>query len=300
MNIKLSKCSAAWLLAAVIIARSSSYLFSKLLLGSMSLFTLLSVRFTVSFIILIIIFRKSFHGLDAADLFRGVIIGLLFTAVMTFDMTALSHCSSSTVSFLVNSAVVIVPIINAAYTKVLPGRRTVLGSLTALAGVAVLTLSQVGHSTFTGVIYGLLAAGFYSATIFVTGLFSRRSDPVVLGVIQVGVIGVCSLMISLLSGNLTLSLSPVSWVYILFLALICTCFGFTLQPVCQKYVDTDTAGMLCAINPMSTTLLGVLFLNESVNKVMLCGCALIILGILIPQSRFLGHSTCNKRQVKGP
>ena len=54
LNRKTGEC----LLAAVVIARATSFLFSKLLLESMTPTNLLAVRFLIAFALLAILFRK--------------------------------------------------------------------------------------------------------------------------------------------------------------------------------------------------------------------------------------------------
>ena len=53
-----SRSRAEMLLAGVITARATSYLFSKLIMESMSMFNLLGIRFLYAFTLLIILFFK--------------------------------------------------------------------------------------------------------------------------------------------------------------------------------------------------------------------------------------------------
>ena len=68
---------------------------------------------------------------------------------------------------------------------------------------------------------------------------------------------------------------------ILALALVCSCFGFTFQPVAQRYTTADRAAQLCAINPLSTAVLSAIFLQERMGVQGIIGEALILLGIVL-------------------
>ena len=67
-------------------------------------------------------------------------MGGIYFCVMTAELTALKTVETSTVSFVTNTAVVIVPLIQAALSRRWPERRVLFGALACLLGVALLTL----------------------------------------------------------------------------------------------------------------------------------------------------------------
>ena len=69
---------------------------------------------------------------------------------------------------------------------------------------------------------------------------------------------------------------------ILFLTLVCSVFGFTLQPVAQRSLPADRAGMFSALNPVGAVFWGFLFLGEALTPAKLAGAALILAGLLLP------------------
>lgn len=282
MEWNLSKTQSVCLLAAVIIARSTSYLFSKLLLTELDSFTILAFRFLIAFALLVFLFHRKLAELNRKTFLLGVVLGLCFLAVLACEMNSLKGCSTSVTSFLENSAVVIVPLLNIALTRRLPERKTLIGSLTALLGVAMLTLGGSSDGFHPAALFAVGAAMFYSLFILLTGKFSRSVDPLLTGIVQVGTVGVGGLLFSLARGTFTVAVTPTSWVYLLALAVVCSGFGFTLQPVAQRGMDTNLAGTLCALSPLSCTILGVLFLHETLTPAAFAGCALILSAILIP------------------
>lgn len=136
----MSKRAAEWLLAAVIFARSTSLLFAKVGLESMSPLNLLAVRFGLAFVVLCVIFWKKLRTVTKTDLLHGMILGAVFFAVMTCETFALTKTTASNVSFLVNTAIVIVPLFEAALHRKAPDHRTLLCAAVTLAGVGFLTL----------------------------------------------------------------------------------------------------------------------------------------------------------------
>ena len=72
------------------------------------------------------------------------------------------------------------------------------------------------------------------------------------------------------------------WGMVAALALVCTCFGFTLQPLAQSRISAERAGVFCAINPAVASLLGVCVLHESIGALGLLGLVLILSAIALP------------------
>ena len=77
------------LLAAVIIARSTSYVLTKVGLQDMGKFTLLAVRFLLAFAFLAALFRRLLLQIDRRTLLSGLAMGGIYFCVMTAEHAAL-------------------------------------------------------------------------------------------------------------------------------------------------------------------------------------------------------------------
>lgn len=275
----MSRKSAELLLAAVIMARSSSFLFTKAGLGSMAPLNLLCVRFLLAFFILALIFRKRLLRLERRDVAHGALLGAVFFSVMVCETIALKSTEASTTSFLENTAIVIVPLLNALLCRRLPGKRAVFSALLTLAGVGFLTLRN-GISIGGGELLCLLGALLYSAAIILTDRLSRDGDALMLGVLQIGFMGLFATAGSFIFEQPRLPDGSLEWTVILALALVCSCFGFTLQPLAQRYTSAERTGQFCALNPLTASLLAAIFMHERLGVCGLIGAALILCGIL--------------------
>lgn len=268
------------LLAAIIIARSSSYLLMKTGLESMGPFTMLAVRFLLAFAVLLPVLLRHLRGADAAVWGRGALLGGVFFIVMATQTVALKSTGSSTVSFIESTAIVFVPLLEAAIHRKPPSLRPIAACALCVAGVGLLTLKGGGFALTGGELLCLCSALCYAAAIILTGNLSRRCDPVALGVFQVGFIGVFSLAAAFAAETPRLPATPVEWGVILALAIVCSAFGFTLQPVAQRYVTAERAGQFCALTPLSAAVMGAVFLHERLGAAGFAGAALILLGII--------------------
>lgn len=286
----MSKRAAEWLLAAVIFARSTSLLFAKVGLESMSPLNLLAVRFGLAFAVLCVIFWKKLRTVTKTDLLHGMILGAVFFAVMTCETFALTRTHASTVSFLVNTAIVIVPLFEAVLHRKAPDHRTLLCAAVTLAGVGFLTLKNGIAGFGFGEGLCMLEACLYAGGIILTDKFSRTGDAILLGMFQIGFLGLFAAIGSLLTETPHLPQNGIEWGVILALALVCSCFGFTFQPVAQRYTSADRAAQMCAINPLSTAVLSAIFLHENMGVQGIIGAALILLGIVLHNYHKAGAS----------
>lgn len=270
------------MLALVFAARGTSFIFSKVLMNTMSPMSVLAVRFILSFLILAITFFNKLRKCDKRSLRGGLILGVMYTACMILEMYGLRLIDSGTSSLIENMAIVIVPIYIAVSTKTPPEKRTMLCAVLAVAGVGFISITQSKVSGgWLGIILTILAAVVYAACITVTHHVSQNSDPVTIGVIQIGVMGILSLFISLPSGSFSIPKSGNEWLLMLLLVLVCSCFGFAFQPLGQKYVSTETAAIFTVINPLTASIISIFFTSEHVSFTKIIGYIMIMLALVL-------------------
>lgn len=278
-----SRSRAELLLAGVITARATSYLFSKLIMQSMSMFNMLGIRFLLAFTLLLILFFKRIRKTNRKTFAAGAVMGCLYFLVMTAELNGLKRTSSGNVSFLENTAIVIVPLLQAVLLRRFPRWKAVICALLCLIGVGFLTIGS-GMAFGAGEMFCMLAAFLYACAILTTDRLTHGNiDALASGIVQVGMIGALSLTASLLFEAPRLPSGMLEWTGIVMLAVVCSGFGFTLQPVAQSGTTAERAGMFCALNPMVATILGIVFLHEAFTVQSAVGGGLILAGILISE-----------------
>ena len=278
----MSRRQAELLLAAVILTRSTGYLFSKAGIESLGIFNLLAARFLLAFALLSMIFFRRFKAVKPCDILRGAVLGGVFALVMALELTALKTTDTSTASFLENTAIIFVPLIEALLLHKAPERAALISAAAAIAGVALLTLGSGSFGFTAGELYCLCAALVYAAAIIITDRFSRKGDGLMMGIMQVGFIGIYALAASFIFEAPRLPSGGTEWGVILVLAIVCTCVGFTFQPVAQAHLSSECSGLFCALSPVFASLLGVVFLGEPVTLQGVFGSALILFSLYIP------------------
>lgn len=270
------------LLILIIIARSTSFMFSKITMDVMGPFTILANRYIIAFIIMSVLYYKGMKKTDKNILYRGFIIGVIYTAVMGLEMYGLKYTDSGTCSFLEHTAIVIVPFIQALLIKKFPHYKVLISSALAVTGVGLLTLSTLKTNMNIGYLYCILAAIVYAFAIIYTTDFSLKvKDSVALGIWQVGFMGLLTFILAYFTEDLRLPASSAEWFSILYLAIVCTCFGLTLQPFAQSGTTANRAALIAAFNPLSVAVIGVVILHEKLTVGYVLGGILIMIAILI-------------------
>lgn len=275
------------LLIAVITTRATALMFSKLLLLQMGPFTLLGVRFLLAFALLAIIFHKKLAHMGRRLFLYGFALGAAFFVVMALEMFALRLTASSHVAFLENAAIVFVPVCEAVMLRRLPSARVAAGAAVALLGVGLICLGGGTGSLTPGDAIALAAAGFYTAVIMMCARMSREEDAIALGVLQVGWIGVLGMAASLIFETPALPQTGAGWGSLSMLVIACTGFGFTLQPMAQRYLSPEKASLTLAVDPLVASVLGIVVLGEQVGAAGYAGMALVLASIVascLPES----------------
>ncbi len=262
--------------------RGTSLLFGKIALRTMGPLLLLGIRFSIAFVLVAIVFRKQIKNTTWTVLWHSALLSIFFVGSMAFELNGLKTTPSSTTAFLENGIIVIVPIITAFLEKRLPSRITVVSALIAVVGTVLMTMKGV-HLGFTHgeflVICGTLC---YAIALIVTDKISKNDDPALISIYQLLFIGAFSLIASFVAEKPVMPTSSTEWGAILWLAIVCSGVGFTLQPFGQKYTSADRAGLFTAFNPISAAILGVLFLHERLSLTTIAGSLLVLLAVVLP------------------
>ena len=280
MNMNLAK----GLMVSVILARSTSFLFSKISLAHMGLFELLGLRFFFAFLILFLIFhRRMAAALSLSFLKKAAVLGFILYLVMGAEMMSLKTSDIYFTAFLENMAFAFVPFILWAAGGKRPSLSLMGAILVMGAGVGCLTLKGGGTGIHAGLLWGLAAALLYGLFIMETGKMASAADALTLGAWQMGVMGILDLATSVVVETPVIPSDPASLGSLLALTLLCSAFGFTFQTVAQKYISSEDAGFLCALDPLFASVWGFLFLGENPGATGCMGALLVLVGMVAAQ-----------------
>ena len=125
-----------------------------------------------------------------------------------------------------------------------------------------LALKGGGFRLGAGECIALLAAFLCAVAIITTEHISHKTDGSVLGVLGMGFLGLYALLASFLFESPRLPQTGGEWGIIAALAVVCTGFGYTLQPIARSHIGADRASLFCTLSPVFTMILGAIVLRE--------------------------------------
>ncbi|WP_432642636.1 DMT family transporter [Acidaminococcus sp.] len=303
--------AAKLLMALVILTRSSAFIFSKFAMEELSTFQTLGFRFTLACLLMgAALYRHIAQALreDKSLVKKSCLLGSLLFCIMGCEMQSLRTAEVHTVAFLENLSLALVPLFLAVWYRKLPKVRILQGAGFILLGVAALTIGGTGFTLAGGEGWALLAAVFYALYIIATGKLAAISDGKALGILQMGFMGLLSFAAALVQeGSVFLPTRVLTWESLAFLVLVCSCFGFTFQPVAQRYISAEETGMYCAINPLFASLLGHWVFEETFGPTAILGAVYILTGLVfvnwpeqkthgLPRQAIHAQQTADSRQ----
>lgn len=269
-------------MTSVSLAWGSSYLLMKVGLEGISPFNLIALRFGIAFAAMSLIFFPKLRLVTIKNLSQGLLMGTLLFVLFTALVYGVSLTTASTAGFLASTTVVMVPILESVLKRRLPGRTVVISILLAVAGLYLLTVKE-GFSLDLGSMYCLVAAFFYAVYIIVFDRISKQGETFVTSIIQLGVASLLGGAFMLLFETPQLPGTAVQWGAMLGLGVVCSAYGFVIQPLAQRYTSSERIGLIFSLEPVFSALLSYIFLHEILSIRGYAGAALIFAGVVFSQ-----------------
>lgn len=175
-------------LFVVAIIWGSGFSMTALALDHYSTFQVMALRFTIAFVVLLVLNSHKLKTIHKEELSRGILIGIFLFLAYIFQTYGLAFTSASKNSFLTAVNVAIVPFIAWAVTKNGLSLNAFAGALASLAGIGFTSFAGgTGELAFNfGDLLSLICAFFFAAHIFYTDYFGKTIDTWKVMVLQMG------------------------------------------------------------------------------------------------------------------
>jgi drug/metabolite transporter (DMT)-like permease len=283
----------AWMMLVTLsIVWGGSFFFNAILLAELSPFGVVFGRVLIGFLALYAVIRMQGLSLGLRRHWRAfLIMGFLnnfipFTLIATgqtfIDSGLASIFNATTPLFGAILAFFLVRAENVTAGKL-------VGVILGVAGVAVLFGIGSGNPAGQGTEIGGAMVMTASLSYAVAGLFWRRFPTIVPPVAACGMQLASSLMCLPLAayhdGTRFTELSAGGVGALLGIGILCSAFGFILYFRVLQVAGAVNVLLVTLLIPVSASLLGVVFLGETVTAVEIAGMAIIGLGLLVVDGR---------------
>lgn len=274
----------------------SGFVVTDIGLDYLNAYQLMAGRFILAAILLIILFGYKFKKITKRVIWKGAILGAILYTGFVLQTVGLEYTTPSKNAFLTAVNVLVVPLIAYAVYKRKVDRFEVIGAVTALIGIALLSL----QSSFTmniGDILTLLCAIAFAFDIFYTNKFVQNEDAILLTIIQFISAAVISALFVLVRGDIPTSIESIGTgglFSIVYLAVFSTIVAYLFQNIAFKYTSATQGAIILSMESFFGMVFSVVFLHEVLTGRMVIGAALILAAIIFSEVK----PTFGKRQPK--
>lgn len=277
-----------------------SYYLMDLSLADMDPFTLNAHRFLGAFFIAAAISWKKVKTVNKTTLKYSVLVGIALVFVYIGATFGVKYTSLSNSGFLCAMTVVFTPMISRVVLKEKQDRKVVTAVLMCFVGIALLTLKDdfsINMGNLKGDLLCLMCAFAYAIDLLLTekAVSHEEVDAYQLGVFQLGVTGVCNLIMAFITEQPHLPSTPSIWGAVLFLAIFCTGVAFVVQPVAQQYTTAAHTGVIFALEPVFAAVVAVIFAHEILTLKSYFGAFLMVASVIVMEIDFGSF----RKKIKG-
>lgn len=171
----------------------------------------------------------------------------------------------------------------------------IIGVGVALVGLYLLCLSDGFDGLYTGDVVVLICGMSFALQILCIDRYIDEVDGVKLSALQFFVCGVLSAILMLIFEKPDMNAVLDAWKPLLYLALLSSAGGYTLQIIGQKYAENPTvASIIMSMESVFATLGGIIIMGNVPKDAELVGCAVMFAAIVIAQ---LPDSLLKKKKI---
>lgn len=216
----------------------------------------------------------------------GVLSGICLFVATTLQQVGIYYTTAGKAGFITSLYIIFVPLIGI-FLKKKVGLNIWVSVIIAICGFVMLCFNDLDlkDGINIGEILILICAIFFALQIIVVDKYVDRVDGVKLSCIQFLVVTILSLPIALFflpNMNDFIKALP----SILYLGLLSSAGGYTLQILGQKNMDPTIASLLLSLESVFSVIFGAIFLKDYMVVVEVIGCVLIFISVCLAQINF--------------
>ena len=281
------------LLAFVSLVWAGSFVAVRMAVKEISPVDLGFLRFLVAtpFMVLILILSKKETRLPAKELLSLSVLGLTgVTLLYIFQFIGIEYTTASTSAVLINTNVIFIVLLSATFLKEKFPLRKSAGIALSFVGVLVVIFAQMTNESIAfsnvfliGCIFIILSAFCWAIYSIVGKRLLDKYDPFTVTTYAF-VLGTIFFLPVVLP-DITDVIQGVSfngWMAILYLALICSVFGYVAWYYALSRIEAGRAAVFLNLIPLFTIVIS-FFTGEIPTFIFLMGAILIIYGVYLTQ-----------------
>lgn len=251
-------------------------------------FTILSGRFVIASLLLSIGFRKHINKIDIKHVKFGVFAGVILFLGFVFQTYGIMFTVPSKNAFITQMMVILVPFMYWIVYKVRPDKFAFIGASIALLGGLVLTFdSSIGGGLNYGDILTFGCAVMVATHIIASSHFAKKEGTNLIGftLVQFYTAAILSVVLALVIEDVP-RVTLISWWPLLFMGILNTALGFTIQTYAHKYSTATKSSIIVSTEAVFASVASVLMVGEIVTVQMVFGGLLVFIAVITVETKW--------------
>lgn len=211
----------------------------------------------------------------------GSICGLVFTIAINLQQVSLIYTTAAKASFLTALYIVFIPVIGLFFGR-RPSIKIILCIFLAMMGTYLLSIKG-GLKINRGDLIVILSALVFAIHILLLTKYSTNTNAVLVSLVQFAVCGVISLVGALVLEDISMEAILKSQATILYVGILSSGVGFTIQLMALKDLEPVVASMICSLESVFGALFGWLILSQEMTEREIFGAIIIFLATIFAQ-----------------
>ena len=211
----------------------------------------------------------------------GSICGLVFTIAINLQQVSLIYTTAAKASFLTALYIVFIPVIGLFFGR-RPSVKIIICIFLAMVGTYLLSIKG-GLKINRGDLIVIISALVFAIHILLLTKYSTNTNAVLVSLFQFAVCGVISLVGALVLEDISMEAILKSQATILYVGILSSGVGFTIQLMALKDLEPVVASMICSLESVFGALFGWLILSQEMTEREIFGAIIIFLATIFAQ-----------------
>lgn len=216
----------------------------------------------------------------------GIALGLAMMFSSGLQQIGLIYTTAGKAAFITCLYIVLVPVLGL-FIGEKTGQNTWIGVAITLPGLAFLTLGD-DLSINYGDMIEMVGAVFWAIHMLLIARLAPDNNVVALAFVQFLSCSIFSFGVAGVAENGSWSQVEAALWPLLYVGVVSTGIGYTLQIIGQKTAPVAHASIILSLETVFAVIVGYLFLNEVLSGIALFGCALMLVGMTVSQFGLTG------------
>ena len=258
-------------------------------------FYMISFRFAIASMMLIIVFWKKLIKIKRNDLIAGLIVGIFLFLGFTFQTIGALYLNVGKLAFLTALNVIMVPFLVFVVYKEQIKSYHLIASLIAIIGFGFLNLTKdTGISLGIGEILGIMCAVAFAAHITALGHYSKKDDLIILAILQMIVCCILGFICAFIFEKPPARITVEMTIPIIYLGVFSTFVAFLFQTIGQKYTSSSRVALILCTESVFGIIFSVILLKEVVTPNTIVGAVLIFGSVVLSEYMHIRRTEKNK------